>query len=41
MVDSAEKRSVIVFLEQPRALEVEVSASLWCCPLLAVQEEGI
>eukprot|EP00069_Balaena_mysticetus_P014678 bmy_08822T0 len=33
MVDSSEKRSVIVFPEQPKALEVEVSARLWYCPL--------
>ncbi|TEA41760.1 hypothetical protein DBR06_SOUSAS35210009 [Sousa chinensis] len=33
MVDSAEKRSVIVFPEQPKALEVEVSARLWYRPL--------
>lgn len=36
MVDSAEERTVLVFLHQPKALEVEVSACLWYGPPSAV-----
>ncbi|KAM5323770.1 uncharacterized protein AAES06_016584 isoform 2-T3 [Glossophaga mutica] len=33
-VNSAEKRSIIVFLEQPPALQLEVFSSRWtCCKL--------
>lgn len=39
-VGSAEKRNMILFLEQPTALELEVSVRLWYSPL-AVYEGSL